>query len=122
MKLVIAGSRGIRQHKYLNRLIDNLVKFGFDPLDITEIVSGTADGSDKLGEAFAIANDIPLKKMPADWNKGKGAGHIRNREMAEYCDAALILWDGTSPGTKGMIKEMQRVNKPYMIDVVFENV
>jgi hypothetical protein len=84
---------------------------------LSEVISGTATGVDKLGEQWANAKNIPIKRMPADWSIGKHAGHVRNREMAEYADFAIILWDGQSPGTKGMIKEMKRINKPYFLDL-----
>ena len=42
--------------------------------------------------------------MPADWNKyGKSAGYKRNEEMANIADAALVIWDGESRGSKHMI-------------------
>ena len=34
---------------------------------------------------------------------GKAAGHARNRDMGDYADALIALWDGQSKGTKGMI-------------------
>ena len=101
MKVIIAGSRDIDDYD----IIDAAVKrSGYN---ITEVVSGTARGPDKLGEEYAINHDIPIKKFPADWNyHGKVAGYIRNKEMGDYCDAAIILWDGKSKGTKNMIDIM----------------
>jgi len=69
-----------------------------------------------LGERWARTNGIKIKEMPANWNAhGKAAGPIRNREMATYADAAIIIWDGTSNGSRNMINEMIRKNKPYYI-------
>lgn len=98
MKVIIAGSReGV---KYSD-VIDSIKESGFN---ITEIVSGTARGSDKFGEQFAEDNGIPLSRFPANWNKhGKSAGYVRNTEMAEYADALIAIWDGESRGTKHMI-------------------
>lgn len=68
---------------------------------ITEVVSGVAHGVDKLGERWAQAHKIPVKQFPAQWNKyGNAAGPIRNREMAEYADALIAVWDGQSRGHK----------------------
>ena len=76
-----------------------------------EIVSGTANGADKLGEKFAKENGYPIKQFPADWDKnGKGAGYIRNAQMAEYADALIVFWDGKSKGTKHMIDLAKRAN------------
>ena len=34
-------------------------------------------------------------RFDTDWNKhGRAAGPIRNKQMAEYGDALLIIWDG----------------------------
>jgi hypothetical protein len=35
--------------------------------------------------------------------------------MSEYADALLAFWDGTSPGTKNMIKCMKLEGKPYKV-------
>jgi hypothetical protein len=121
MKVVIAGTR----YK------DPVNKLPFDDyrlvvqsiqrscFNITEEITGEAIGVDKLGEQWAAVNDIPVTRMPVspqEWNKyGKAAGPMRNRRMAEYCDAAIIIWDGISPGTRNMIDEMIRVKKPYYI-------
>lgn len=69
-----------------------------------EVVSGTARGADSYGEEWAKANNIPIKRFPADWDGlGRGAGHIRNAQMADYADALLLVWQGTSPGSKNML-------------------
>ena len=34
-----------------------------------EIVSGGATGADRLGEQWALANDVPVRIFVADWNK-----------------------------------------------------
>ena len=52
--------------------------------------------------------------MPADWDKyGKSAGFIRNKEMVDIADAAIIFWDGDSKGTKDTIERVQNKGIPY---------
>lgn len=103
LKVVVAGSRSIYDYEKVRRAIE---ESGFE---IDEIVSGTAKGVDKLGEAYAKENDIPVKRFPADWSKhGKKAGAIRNEEMAEYADALVAVWDGDSSGTKIMIDKAEK--------------
>ena len=101
MKCIIAGSRSITDYKILQ---DEVKKSGFD---ITEIVSGNASGVDKLGEQYAREHKILLKVMPAKWGKhGRSAGHIRNREMAEYVGkegGLILIYDGKSPGSTSML-------------------
>ena len=72
--------------------------------EITEVVSGGARGVDKLGEIWAVKNDIPIRLFPANWKEhGRSAGYIRNKEMANYADALIALWDGKSAGTRHMV-------------------
>ena len=35
--------------------------------------------------------------------------------MAEYADAALVIWDGKSKGSADMLKQMHRLEKPVAI-------
>ena len=113
MKVIIAGSRDVTA-LYLVEDASLMSKF-----DITEVVSGGARGVDRLGEIFAEKNGLPVKVFPADWTKfGKSAGHRRNREMAQYADALVAVWDGVSPGTKGMILEMKKLKKLVFIGLV----
>jgi len=85
--------------------------------EITEVVSGCATGVDSIGERWARANGIPIRRFPADWSQhGKAAGPIRNRQMAEYADALIAFWDRKSKGTKNMIETANRNNlKVYII-------
>ena len=105
MKLIIAGSRTITDKERVFAHIDRVIQSASEQgITITEIVSGGARGIDKLGESYAKTHSIPLMIFPADWNKyGKSAGYIRNKEMAEYADCLLAIWDRKSKGTKHMI-------------------
>lgn len=82
MKTIVAGGRKFTDSKYMDECLANHT--------ITEVVCGKAKGADTLGEAYAIANDISVKYFPADWPKyGRGAGHIRNKEMGDYAEALV---------------------------------
>jgi len=124
MKVIVAG----------NRYKDPEQKLIFDDYElvlkavnscgffITELVSGTAIGVDQLGEQWATTRSIPVTRMPADWNQyGKRAGPARNKAMAQYADAAVIVWDGKSDGTRNMIDEMIRHKKPYHLQLTLSN-
>jgi hypothetical protein len=76
--------------------------------DITEVVSGGARGVDRLGEEFAVAHHLHVKRFLPNWKLGRGAGFIRNIEMAEYADALIAIWDGVSRGTAQMIREAKK--------------
>jgi hypothetical protein len=104
MKVIIAGSRSCLEHGHVHNAIEDS---GFE-MDITEVVSGTARGVDQMGERWAIANRIPIRRFPADWEKhGRSAGFRRNIQMADYADALIAVWDGQSHGTQHMIRIAQ---------------
>lgn len=112
MKTIIAGCRGFNDYNLLKEKVDYYRK---DHV-ISEVVSGTARGADYLGEEYANENGIPIKSFPADWeNYGKAAGPIRNRQMAEYADVLIAVWDGKSKGTNNMIIEMNKLMKPVFL-------
>lgn len=103
MKVIVAGSRDASDYLTVAAAIQGS---GFD---ITQLVSGGAPGVDTFGERYAKEHDIEIKVFPANWNlHGKSAGPIRNREMADYADALVAVWDGKSRGTKNMIQEAQK--------------
>lgn len=103
MKTIIAGSRAITDYETICQAVAHFNE------DITEVVSGCARGVDTLGEQWAQMRQVPVKRFPADWNKhGKSAGYIRNRQMAEYAEALIAVWDGKSRGTKNMIEEAKK--------------
>lgn len=98
MRTIIAGSRGVTNYECV------LYAVFLSPITITQIISGTARGADRLGEQYAIENNIELAQFPADWELyGRKAGFLRNKEMANNADALIALWMGGSKGTKHMI-------------------
>lgn len=99
MNTIIAGGRDFDDYDFL---CDSLMEI---PWELSCIVSGKARGADHLGELWAEESKVAVASFPADWDKhGKAAGHIRNREMAEYSDALVAFWDGKSRGTRNMIE------------------
>ena len=100
MKTIIAGGRNITNYSLL------LSTIGESDIEITEVISGMAPGVDTLAVQYSQENNLPLKEFHADWNQYKrAAGPIRNREMANYGEALIAIWDGESRGTKNMIEE-----------------
>lgn len=113
MRTIIAGSRTIKDYDVVKEAIE---KSGFD---ITTLISGTADGVDRLAERWAIENSIDVEQHPADWDKwGRSAGTIRNQEMAECAEACILVWDRNSKGTKNMlINAINNRLKVYVHDI-----
>lgn len=109
MKLIIAGSRSFID---FNLLKLETIKFIQEckSKDIT-IISGTANGADKLGERFAERFNLPVVRYPADWDTyGKRAGPIRNELMAKNATHCIVFWDGKSAGTTNMIQTANKYN------------
>ncbi len=105
MRVIIAGSRTFTAQDY--PLIEEACLAS--TYWYTEVISGTADGVDKLGELFAKRMGIPVRRFPADWARyGRSAGPRRNEEMAKNADALVAIWDGHSKGTAHMIAEARR--------------
>ena len=114
MRIIIAGSRDFNDVEMLNKEVLKVLNILYlesnnklRRKDI-EMISGTANGADKLGESFAKHYNIKLTLFPADWNKyGKSAGYKRNKQMSLYAKenngVLIAFWNGTSKGTKLMI-------------------
>jgi hypothetical protein len=104
VKTIIAGSRTCKDLRALETAIASC---GWTP---TLVLSGTAQGADKLGEVWAIRNGVSVERYPANWSaEGKKAGYLRNALMASKADALIALWDGESRGTQHMINLARRM-------------
>ncbi len=113
MKVIIAGSRTITCPAIVSTAIADS---GFE---ITEVVSGGARGVDKVGERIARDFGIKVRRFPANWEMyGKAAGPMRNREMAKYADAAIVVWDGVSSGSKHMIDTAKKAGLKVFVFIV----
>jgi hypothetical protein len=110
MRVIIAGTRLFDDYELLKakclEIIPN-VAIGDSTI---EIISGHADGADKLGEKFALSKRLTLKQFIPNWKRdGKAAGMLRNTRMAKYAKESengsmlIAFWDGKSRGTKQMI-------------------
>lgn len=113
MITIIAGTRTINNYSFL---LDEIRNADFE---ITEVVSGGCVGADKLGERLARESQIPLHVFYAKWNtQGKAAGPIRNKEMIEFADAVIALWDGKSRGTMDLLKQAKEAGLRVHIGVI----
>lgn len=110
MKLVIAGSRDIFP---TTDEINEYVGKTAGTYGVLEVVCGMAKGVDLAGRTWASRTGRAIREMPAEWDTyGKRAGPIRNAKMAAYGDALLLIWDGSSRGSKNMKEEMLKLGKP----------
>ena len=122
MKVIIAGSRSIVNEETVLPYLDK------SPFEITEVVSGGAFGVDRIGEKWAMKYHIPIKMFIPhyDVQNPRNSPLLRNVDMAIFADALLAIWNNESRGTRHMIEQMKKLNKPYAIlevngDIVSEN-
>jgi len=116
MKLLIAGSRSIGKvgpnewnYQELKETIASAIHHhGLEP---TLIISGGAKGPDRAGELYAEECGIPLTVIKPNWKLGRAAGMINNASLENAADALLVLYDGSSKGTKDTILRFMKKGK-----------
>lgn len=125
IRCIIAGSRDFENYDMLESSVIKIFNACQYDWRKIMIVSGAANGADKLGEQFAKKYSLPVRVSPAKWRRyGKLAGHIRNCEMAFYASMddfkgmLIAFWGNNSPGTKHMIGAAILQNlDTYVIDM-----
>lgn len=116
VRLIIAGSRKFTDQMTAFYELDRLFEG-----KAVEVVSGRAQGADRLGELWAQARGHLLKCFPAEWDlHGKAAGYLRNIEMAEYAKeqeggTLVAFWNGSSRGTEHMIQQARGMGLKVII-------
>ena len=104
MKVIIAGSRNL--YPSIDKIQEYVDRSGFE---VTELVNGLADGIDSRAKDWADFKGIKVIPFPAEWDEAEvkygnrnAAGPIRNKAMADYAEALILVWDGKSPGSASM--------------------
>ena len=108
MRLAVVGSRDFANKRQMD---EELQKF----LPITLLISGGANGADKMGERWARQRGIETQIFYPDHKRYKHPYHHRNRLIAEACDHLVAFWNGHSTGTKYTIDYARRLGKPVTI-------
>ena len=106
MKLLIVGSRSIE-------------KFDLSPYIPSEtdfIISGGANGIDRLAEEYADKHRISKLILRPQYERyGKAAPLKRNEAMVDIADAILVIWDGVSKGTQYTVNYSIKKQKQIQI-------
>ena len=128
IRLIIAGSRDFNDYELLEKEVDNYLLSIIEKVEVNlcdqyllstgelfdlpiEVVSGTARGADMLGEQYAKKRNLPIKFFVPNWSQnGRGAGYIRNEEMAKYSTDAVIFILSGSKGSSHMAKTAKKYN------------
>ncbi len=111
IKWWVAGSRGIKNYVKVARILQQHI------LPDHKMRTGMAIGVDRLAERWARRNNVQLEDpfKPNYKRYRGGAPFVRNTEGVEWCDKAIIIWDGSSPGSKHVIVECRRLNKEHFV-------
>lgn len=109
MKILVCGSRTFNDYGKMESALLNLPFIG-------GIISGGADGADKLAELYASNHSVHNLVVRADWkNEGKSAGIKRNLKMLDMKpDLVVAFWDGKSRGTKHTLTEAMKRKIPTL--------
>ena len=102
MKLLIAGSRSITDFDLTPYIPEN----------VTEIISGGADGIDTLAGKYADEHKLSKHILRPEYSKyGKAAPILRNHVMVDLADVVLVIWDGKSRGTRSTVNYAKEKGK-----------
>lgn len=113
MKVAVVGSRTFANRGLLFDKLDELqrVHGAFDL-----VVSGGASGADSLAEEYALAYQIEVLVLEADWRRyGRGAGPVRNQEIVKAADMIVAFWNGESRGTANAIEIAGRLKRTVVV-------
>jgi len=119
IRLLIAGSRTITDLGDIHTMITGIVNYtlGVTNPTVLEIISGHADGVDKLGEEWARWFGVPedqIHTFEPNWKPNgvfdKGAGFKRNQTLVDECTHAIIFWDPNSE-THGSLDTLEKLTK-----------
>ena len=108
LKVAIIGSRNLQVYNFGKYL----------PNNVSEIISGGARGIDTCASKYAKEKGIKLTEFLPEYEKfGRAAPLKRNLQIIDYADLILAFWDGKSNGTKFVIDNSKKQNKPIKIFV-----
>ena len=106
MKLLIVGSRSILHFDLAPHI----------PKEVDVIISGGADGIDRLAEQYADLHRLSKYILRPRYELyGRAAPLKRNEQMVDMADVVLIIWDGCSKGTQYTLKYAKKMNKPVTL-------
>jgi len=117
MKIGIVGSRRRDTEEdyrwVLNRFLEIYQKGD------TIVSGGCPRGGDRFAEIIAKEFNIPIIIHKADWDKGRGAGFIRNTYIAEDSDIliACVSSDRTG-GTEDTIRKFNKIHPKGVLILV----
>ena len=132
MKVFISGSKSISAlHEEVKSLLDSYIVTGAKILvgDCYGVDAAVQMYLDSKGYSNVIVycsgvtprnNFAPSAKVRSCAEAAKGLTgstfqYVKDIQMAQDCDTALMIWDGKSKGTGENIRRIKEMGKPYRI-------
>ncbi len=119
MKVIIAGSRGIKAAPGRELLEMGIGDARSSGIEITEVVCGKGRaGVDKSARDWAAENSLPVTTFGADYDTNRAyGGCMRNHELVESGDALIVVTTGTA-GTEHLIHAARAKGMPVFVIAV----
>jgi len=118
VKVIITGSKTIWDIETVIPVLEKILKDYSITMD--ELVHVNTRGVAAVAELMAIKNykfsRDRIKTFLPNWDRdGKDARGVRNRELTEYGDILVALWDGEDRETSEIVKSMLAAKKPMLV-------
>jgi hypothetical protein len=114
VRVAVVGSRTIQDKEFVFQQLDYYLSRLMKDYKVI-IVSGGADGIDKLSEKFAEERKLKTEIYFPDWDlHGKSAGFLRNTQIVEKSDYLIAITTG-SKGTQDTINKAIKRGMPIKI-------
>jgi hypothetical protein len=129
MKVFISGSISLKKLEeieisYLDAIIEGK----------RTILIGDANGMDKAVQQYLVKQNYPsvfvyfsgekVRNNVGNWQTkhipnpenltGRDCYQLKDKEMADDCDSALMFWDGKSKGTQHNMDYLEKLGKYYL--------
>jgi hypothetical protein len=116
LKIIIAGSRGIKAGPGRELLRMGIEDARSNGIEITEVLCGySRSGMDKCAREWAEENSLPVVNYGTDYDTHRGSGgYMRNCELVEQGDALIAFTTGTA-GTEHLIRTACAKGMPVFV-------
>lgn len=110
MRLLITGGRDFDDRERLTTFLNDLHRK--TPIEV--LIHGAARGADRLAASWAFKRRVRCQAYPADWDRGRGAGIIRNAEMLTEGRPDLVVAFPGGRGTADMVRRARAAGVPVI--------
>ena len=116
MKIAIFGSRKIDTEKAYKFLYDNMIS------EHEYITSGKIKGVAEIARQIAAEKGLKIQLYNYKSDNGLYTAlqdiAVKNKRMVEACEAAIVIWNGTSKGTEREIQMLKKNNKHIILNKI----